>query len=130
MTRSDASGKHGHTDDEAFHLFFPKNVDVQGLLQLVVELVGAPSGGHDAQFIPSRTVALFMLLLQLANEIDADVNPVGFEVEEVQATAIIFGIQLARKVDKLSKRSTDLETRKIKVSCGDPGVFGVCSRLR
>lgn len=50
-----------------------------------------------------------MLLLQLSNEIDANVDAVGFEIEEVQATAIVFRIQLARKVDQLRKRSTNLE---------------------
>lgn len=74
------SGRPKPTNDQAFHFLLPKNVDVERLLQLVVELVSSPSSGYDTQFVACLAIALFVLLLELSNEVDADVDPVGFEV--------------------------------------------------
>lgn len=49
-----------------------------------------------------------MFLLQLPDEVDAEIYPVGLEVDEVQAATITGGVQFPGKIDELCKRSTDL----------------------
>lgn len=73
----------GPTDDQAFHLLLPQNVDVQRLLELIVELERTASSCNNAQLIARCAIALFVLLLELADEVDADIDPVGFEVDKV-----------------------------------------------
>jgi hypothetical protein len=91
------------TDDQAFHLLLSQNIDVQRLLQLVVELECAPSRSNDTQFIGYRAIAFLMFLLQLTDEVDADVDSVGFEVDEIEATTVVSGVQLSRKVYQFSQ---------------------------
>jgi hypothetical protein len=91
----------GPTDDQTFHLLLPQDVDVQRLLELIVEFVCAPSSCHDTQLIAGFAISFFVLLLELADEVDADVDPVGFEVDKVQATAIVLRVELPSKVDEL-----------------------------
>lgn len=40
-----------------------------------------------------------MFLLQLFNELDAEVYSVGFEVDEVESTAVVGRVQLPGEVD-------------------------------
>lgn len=87
------------TDDQAFHLLLSQNVDVQRLLQLVVELECTTSSSHNTQFIGDGAVALLVFLLELTDEVDADVDPVGFEIDEIQAAAIVGFVDLASEVD-------------------------------
>jgi len=49
-----------------------------------------------------------MLLLQLANEIDANINPVRLEVNEIQATAIIRRVEFAGEINQFNQGATDL----------------------
>jgi hypothetical protein len=39
-----------------------------------------------------------MFLLELTDEVDADVDSVGFEVDEIEATTVVRGVQLSCKV--------------------------------
>lgn len=50
-----------------------------------------------------------MFLLQLANKVDTDVDPVRFEIDEIKPAAIIGGIEFAREINQLSKGSADLK---------------------
>lgn len=50
-----------------------------------------------------------MFLLQLANKVDTDVDPMRFEIDEIKTTAIIGGIEFAREINQLSKGSADLK---------------------
>jgi hypothetical protein len=40
-----------------------------------------------------------MFLLELSDKVDADVDPVGFEIDEIQAAAIVGCVDLASEVD-------------------------------
>ena len=62
-----------------------------------------------------------MLLLQLANEIDAYIDTMGLEVDEVQATAIIGGVQLTGEIHEFRQRSADLEGPSVSVSAAGKG---------
>jgi len=44
-----------------------------------------------------------VLLLELTDEVDADVDPVGFKVDKVQATAIVLCVELPSKVNELGE---------------------------
>ena len=50
--------------------------------------------------IRSGIVDTLMLLLQLPNEVDAPVNPMGFETRKVQTATLVRRSRLARKVDQ------------------------------
>lgn len=91
------------TDDQAFHLLLSQNIDVQRLLQLVVELESTASSSHDTQFIGYGAITLFVFLLELTDKVDADVDPVGFEIDEIEAAAIVSGVDLACEVDQFSQ---------------------------
>lgn len=49
-----------------------------------------------------------MLVAQQLHEFDAVINAIRLEVLEVEATARVCGIDLARKVDELDKRAANL----------------------
>ena len=100
-----------HTSDQTLHLVLPLNVHVQSALQLVVIQVGTTPRSHDAQFILRRgTVELPVLLVQLPDELDAQVYPMGLEVDEVQPAAIIRRVQLAREINQFGQRSANLSS--------------------
>lgn len=96
-----ASGRPKLTNDETLHLLLPQDVDVQRLLQLVVEFERSSTSSHDTQLIARFAIALLVFLLELPNKVDADVDPMGFEVEEVQSASIVFGADLPGEIDEL-----------------------------
>lgn len=96
-----ASGRPKLTNDQALHLLLPQDIDVQRLLQLVVEFESPSARGHNTQLITRLAIALLVLLLELANKVDANVDPVGFEVDEVQPASIILSVDLPGEIDEL-----------------------------
>lgn len=58
-----------------------------------------------------------MFELQLLDEVDAQADAVGFEVDEVQPTTVVGGVQLAGEIDQFRQRSTNLGAEK----AGQPG---------
>jgi hypothetical protein len=48
----------------------------------------------------------------MAHKLNADVDVVGLEVEEVEAAAGFFGVRLAGEVDELDEGATDLVDKK------------------
>lgn len=59
-----------------------------------------------------------MFFLQLSDEVDADVDPVGFEVDEIEAASIVGLVELSCEINELCERSTDLEKTSTVVSGG------------
>ena len=51
-----------------------------------------------------------MLLIQLPDEFNAQVYPMGLEVDEVQPAAIIRRVQLAREINQFGQRSANLSS--------------------
>lgn len=98
-----------HTRNQTLHLILPLNVHVESLLQLIVVQVGTTPRSHHTQLILRRAIELPVFLVQLADKVDAQVNAMGFEVNEVQPAAIIRRVQLPSKIDQLGQRSANLE---------------------
>lgn len=96
------------TCNQALHFFFPLNIHVQSLLQLVVVEVCTPPGSHNTQFVLRRAIELLMFLVQLSNEVNAKVDAMGFEVDKIQSAAIVRGVQLSRKIDQFRQRAANL----------------------
>lgn len=100
----------GHTGNQTLHLIFAENIHIQGILQLVVVFVGTSAGSHDAETILGRTVEFVMFEFQLLYEVDAQVYAVGFEIDEVQTTAVIGGIEFTGEIDQFGEGSADLQS--------------------
>lgn len=49
-----------------------------------------------------------MFLFELSDEVNAQIDPVRFKVEEIESAAIIRSVELSSEVDKLRKRSANL----------------------
>lgn len=97
-----------HTNNQTFHLFFSQDIHPQLFFQPVVVLVSTSTSSHDTEFISFGAIAFVVLLFQLPDKIDAQVDPMSFEVQEVEPAAIVRRVQLASKIDKLRKCSTNL----------------------
>lgn len=50
-----------------------------------------------------------MLLFELLDKVNAEIYPSGFEIDKVQATAIVSRVQLPCEIDQFSKRSSNLQ---------------------
>jgi hypothetical protein len=71
------------TDNETLHFVFLYNVHVQHFLHPIVELICSTSRRHNTQLLRARPIELRLCLLELLNEVDADIDAVRFEIEEV-----------------------------------------------
>jgi hypothetical protein len=49
-----------------------------------------------------------VFLFELSDEVDAQIDPVRFKVEEIESAAIIRSVELSSEIDKLRKCSTNL----------------------
>lgn len=49
-----------------------------------------------------------MFLFELLDKINAEVYPSGFEIDKIQATAIVSRVQLPCEIDQFSERSSNL----------------------
>ena len=49
-----------------------------------------------------------MFLLELSDEVDAQIDPVRFKVEEIESATVTRGFQLSSEIDKLRKCSANL----------------------
>ena len=96
------------TNYEALHLVLPQYIDPQCIAYPVVVLVRPTTGGHDAKFARSGAIECELLDLQMLHELDAIVDAVGLEADEVQATAGLHRVRLSREVDKFGQGATDL----------------------
>ena len=81
--------KHGWricpTNNQTLHLILPHYFHTKSLLDAIIVLVRASSRGHDTQIILRATaIALHVLLLQPLHKLDAHLDLVRFELEEVQ----------------------------------------------
>lgn len=99
------------TDDQALHLIFLDDLDLQCLANLVVELERAASGGHDAELAIAVTGAIELLVLepQLSHELDASIDLVRLELDEVEATSeLAVGAGFGGEVDEFGEGASDL----------------------
>jgi hypothetical protein len=49
-----------------------------------------------------------MLLFQLSDEVNAQINPVSFEIDEIQATTVVRRVQFSGKIYELRERASNL----------------------
>jgi hypothetical protein len=49
-----------------------------------------------------------MLLFQLPDEVNAQIDPVGLEIDEIQATAVVRRVQFPGKIYQLRERASNL----------------------
>lgn len=104
------------THDQTVHLVFSQHLDAQDSLDVVVELVSPTTGSHDGHAARSRTVLAAELILQPLDEIQAAIDPVGLELEEIQPSAEIFGVGFVGKVDEFGERTADLWRRRERIA--------------
>lgn len=99
------------TDDQAAHLLLPQHVHAQGIAELLVELVRAAARRHDAQLPRLGPVERLLRDLVLAHELDAVVDAIRLEGDEVQATPRLPGPRFAREVHQFGQRAPNLRLR-------------------
>lgn len=96
------------TDDQALHFIFPQDIHPKHLADHIVVLVRASTSGHDAQLaggglqraIPVA-IKLYMLVLEAAHKLEALVDAVRLEADEVETATGLCGMRLTREVDEL-----------------------------
>lgn len=72
-------------------------------MNLVIVFVRATARRHYAKFARLRPVKRKLIIAQVSHVLDAVVDAIRLEVLKVQTTARIGGMNLARKVYKLSQ---------------------------
>lgn len=82
------------THDQTVHLVFSQYFDAKDPPNVVVEFISPTTSSHDGHAASSRTVLESELILQSLDEIQTLIDPVGFELEEIQSAAEIFGTGL------------------------------------
>ena len=75
---------------------------MEGVLHSIEVFVRTSAGGHDDQLAAFDTVGTGLLGLKSIDKIEAVVNPVGLELEEVESTAQFLGPRLMREVNQLA----------------------------
>lgn len=96
------------TNDEAFHFVFFYHVHSKDLPHLIIKFVSPSAGGHNAKVCRSRAVEFQLLATELFDEVDAQIDAVGLEVEEVQSPTSICRSRLSGEVNELRQGSSDL----------------------
>lgn len=76
--------KRRQTNDQAFHLVLAKDLDPKNLLHAVVILVSSSSSGHDAELTVPRAIKHLLFVLEIIDELQALLNVVGLELEEIE----------------------------------------------
>ena len=76
--------------DQAFHLVFPENLDVERFAEKFIKPVGAAAGRHDLHALPHffnrDAIDGCRALYKLLNKLDAFINSVRLEALKVQRT--------------------------------------------
>jgi hypothetical protein len=72
----------------------------QSFLNLIIVLVCSSARSHDAQILRSRAIPLHMFRLQPPHELDARIDFVRLEFEEVEAAAEVNVTWLVGEVDE------------------------------
>jgi hypothetical protein len=99
------------TYDQALHLILSHDIHTQRIANLIVELVCSSARGHDGQLAGLGAVARQLLVAQVAHELDAVVDAVRLEAEEVEATAGLGRVGFAGEVDEFGEGAADLEAK-------------------
>jgi hypothetical protein len=63
---------------------------MQHLFHPVIELVCSAASSHDAQLLRRRAIELGLCLLEFLNEVNAQIDSVCLEVEEVEPPTAMY----------------------------------------